>query len=311
MSVRRMQVGLTLAAVVVAAACAESDRDPLQPDPDGLRFVITSFATGEGELYLVDPAREEFEALTSHPGFDGYPQFHPDGQTLVFTSERSNGDQEIYRMDRDGSNPMRLTEHEGADWGARFSPDGSQIVFARMLDRSNSEIFIMNADGSGETRLTDHEFEDDFPVFSPDGQKIYFRSSRDGALKIMRMDLDGSNLETILGDGELLWTFAVDPATGRLVYSRGDPVEPPTPVILFLWEAEADGSGAQPLNGVPFRGTDPSFSPDGDVMVFTLSEGGGAYANVLALDVATGEIDRITNTPVVDRWAVVDPLSGR
>ena len=42
--------------------------------------------------------------LTNDPAEDEYPAWSPDGQQIVFSSNR-DGNEEIYVMDADGSNP--------------------------------------------------------------------------------------------------------------------------------------------------------------------------------------------------------------
>ncbi len=57
-------------------------------------------------------------ALTSAPGNNTYPAFAPEGNYIVFTSDR-DGNGEIYVMNADGSGHVRLTNNSAAD----FDPD--------------------------------------------------------------------------------------------------------------------------------------------------------------------------------------------
>mgnify|MGYP006213422077 CR=1 FL=1 len=54
------------------------------------------------------------ERLTTSAGDDIDPYWSPDGQYIVFVSNR-DGNHEIYRMRADGSDPVNLTRHPGAD----------------------------------------------------------------------------------------------------------------------------------------------------------------------------------------------------
>ena len=47
-------------------------------DPEGRNF----------DLYATDLDGENVERITSYEGFDSFPQFSPDGQWLVFASNR-------------------------------------------------------------------------------------------------------------------------------------------------------------------------------------------------------------------------------
>lgn len=292
---------------VLAAACAEPATAPEQAG--GRLVAFMGDATGDFEIYLLDPSNESIQGLTANPGFDGFPHFHPNGQTLLFTSERIDGDAEIYRMARDGTDVVRLTESEGQDWYPVYSPDASLIVFASERD-GDQEIYLMNADGSGQTRLTNSPGADFAPVFSPDGESIYFISERAEYRQILRMDLDGSNVELVLGEGEYLTRPGFDPVTGRLIYSKSARLPGSGSLSFDLWGAEADGSGQALLGGSGINGRDGVFSPDGELVVFS------AFLNtpdedLFVLDPATGELERITNSSGRDLWPTFDPLSGR
>lgn len=55
--------------------------------------------------------------LTDHPAADARPAFSPDGQHIVFHSNRGdNGQHDLYVMDKNGSNLRRLTKL-GAEGG--------------------------------------------------------------------------------------------------------------------------------------------------------------------------------------------------
>jgi Tol biopolymer transport system component len=293
-----------LALAVAVAACAEPATAPEKAG--GRLFAFMSNPTGNFEIYLLDPSREDIQTLTVNPGFDGYPHFHPDGQSILFTSDRG-GDEDIYRMARDGTNAVRLTETVGRDIMPSYSPDASRIVFASERDE-DLEIYLMDADGSGEVRLTDSLGLDFSPVFSPDGTAIYFLSDRAGFRQILRMELDGSNVQVVVGDGEFLGRPGFDPATGRLIYARS--VSPNGPVATDIWVAEADGSGAEPLEESPIDEIDPVFSPDGRLIAFS-ARLNTPDEDLFSFDPSTGQLERITNSAGRDLWPTFDPTSGR
>jgi TolB protein len=147
-------------------------------------------------------------ALTSNSFFDGYPTWSPDGQKIVFTSDRA-GAPNIYVMNQDGSNVVRLTTTAAPaqDRFASWSPDGTRILFESNRTGS-SEIYVMNSDGSNVTQLTNNSTGDNAPKFSPDGSKIVFASNRDapgtqapfGKWEIYVMNADGSSQTRLTTD---------------------------------------------------------------------------------------------------------------
>jgi Tol biopolymer transport system component len=109
------------------------------------------------------------EATPAPPCRDMFPQWSPDGERIVFTSDR-DGDPEIYLMNADGSDPVRLTHATGRDAHPCFARDGQRIVF--QSPRANER-------GA---------------AWSPDGKRLLFSSEGDGWSRIYVMDRDGSGM---------------------------------------------------------------------------------------------------------------------
>jgi len=88
----------------------------------------------------------------SSPKSDYSPIWSPDGQKILFLSDR-DGNLEIYVVNEDGKGIKNLTKNKATDYNPVWSPDGSQIVFTSERD-GNPELYVMNSDGTGVTRLT-------------------------------------------------------------------------------------------------------------------------------------------------------------
>ena len=78
--------------------------------------------------------------LQSHDIMSHGNAISPDGQKIVFTSER-DGNRNIYLMNTDGTDQTQLTLHAAHDYEPIFSPDGMAIVFTSERD-GNREIYI-------------------------------------------------------------------------------------------------------------------------------------------------------------------------
>jgi TolB protein len=105
------------------------------------------------------------ENPTNGTGHNWLPAWSPDGQWLVFTSNR-DGNPELYIMRRDGTETRRLTNHPAVDTSPTWSPAGRHIAF--LSDRTGSpQIYVVGVDGLGLYRLTLQDSYCDRPTWSP------------------------------------------------------------------------------------------------------------------------------------------------
>jgi TolB protein len=101
--------------------------------PDGTTIL---FRRSRGEdrsqivtLRVVDGRRDGgLTELTTGEKFDGWPAWSPEGDRVVFASDRS-GEFQLYVMNADGSATRRILERPGRCTNPRWSPDGSSILF--------------------------------------------------------------------------------------------------------------------------------------------------------------------------------------
>jgi Tol biopolymer transport system component len=132
--------------------------------PDSRQIAFMSNRDSNLEVYVMDADCDEtaqFEGctayrLTHNGGFDGFPDWSPDGRWIAFSTDR-DGNFEIYALPADcyrlpdGCPPgRRLTTRDASDVGAVWSPDSSQLAF-----ESASDAYVMDADGS-HIRLVAH-----------------------------------------------------------------------------------------------------------------------------------------------------------
>jgi TolB protein len=111
-----------------------------------------------GEVEVVDLASAESRDVTHSKANDIDPAWSPDGDRLVFSSDRG-GSFNLYIVDRDGHNLRRLTRSPSRDFVPAWSPDGETIVFrreegTRAVGGGGSESLLqIGADGNKERVL--------------------------------------------------------------------------------------------------------------------------------------------------------------
>ena len=75
--------------------------------PDGTRVAVSIDAEGNRDVWVGETTRGTLTRLTSDPAGDGFPVWSPDGQRVVFRSER-DGELGLYRMAADGTGSVEL-----------------------------------------------------------------------------------------------------------------------------------------------------------------------------------------------------------
>ncbi len=148
------------------------------------------------ELYALNVGLGETR-ITNHPAKDSSPALSPDGETIVFTSERK-GWWKIWKMDLRSGEVSQLTNSSSAEYAPSWSPDGNQIIFTSGRS-GNADLFVMNTDGSKLLNLTNSTDQEAWADWGADGN-IYFSRAIYGNHKLVRIEEDGSN-EKILTKG--------------------------------------------------------------------------------------------------------------
>lgn len=132
--------------------------------------------------------------ITSHIRKDSSPMISPNGDYIVFTSERV-GWWKIWLLDIKKNEYKQLTNSSSAEYSPSWSLDGNHIIFVSS-QTGNSEIFIMAKNGKNIKNLTKNGKLDTMPLWGKDNM-IYYSSEINGTYQIVRMKPDGSKKEIL------------------------------------------------------------------------------------------------------------------
>ena len=162
-------LALALATVAFLAAGA--------PEPQKIVFARVFPNAGQIGLFIADAEGGSERPLVGLGEIDYDPVWSPDGQSIVFTSDR-NGSADLYRVKPDGSGLERLTDSTAYDDQAAFSPDGKQLVFVTTRNGGTADLWTLDLQTKKAKALTSGAGGDFRPAWSPDGTWIAFSSDR-------------------------------------------------------------------------------------------------------------------------------------
>jgi TolB protein len=143
---------------------------------DGRTMVFASTRNSEHpDIFVKHVDGYAITQLTSDPADDIQPRFSPDGESVVFCSNRG-GNWDIWVVRRDGTELTQLTHDRSDEISPCFSPDGQRVAFAAWGRRSHQwEIWTLSIDRPGIRKFLCYGM---FPDWSPDGTRIAFQRAR-------------------------------------------------------------------------------------------------------------------------------------
>ena len=112
-----------------------------------IAFVATGWCVpgSSREIFFMNPDGSGIVCITNARGDDYDPNWSPDGEKLIFVSDRE-GNNEIFMMNPDGTDQTRLTYTKEDEHFPAFSPDGKSIVYSLEYEnRTNLYILEIGA----------------------------------------------------------------------------------------------------------------------------------------------------------------------
>ena len=151
--------------------------------PDGTRLVVTIPDPENIDVWISAVAGGTLTRLTTDPAIDALGLWTPDGERVVFTSQRQ-GSLGLFWIAADGNGEVEHLLTSDAAEALRLSgwtPDGSSLVFDYVMPDTDADIGVLSMEGERTWEpLIATEANEEAPAISPNGQWIAYTSDETG-----------------------------------------------------------------------------------------------------------------------------------
>jgi Tol biopolymer transport system component len=173
------------------------------------------------DLWTVDMIRGTSSRLTFHEAEEFLASWSPDGDYIVFASERTENRASLFLKRSDGSGPAELLlEGEDDLWPYSWSPDGRFVIFGKT--ENGGDLWMLPLEGDRTPRpIVTSPFAEAQGNVSPNGRWIAYISDESGAPEVYvqafpephgrwQISTGGGSNPSWAADGRQLYFYATD-----------------------------------------------------------------------------------------------------
>ena len=204
------------------------------------------------------------------------PTWSPDAKKIAYVSFETKRPA-IYMQDLSTGKREVLAQFKGLNGAPSFSPDGKSMLFTASID-DNPEIYRMDLSTRQVQRLTRDNAIDTEARYAPDGKSFIFTSDRGGTPQIYRYSFaDGSTKRvTFRGAFNARGTLSADGKKLALVHRPSG--------SNYKIALQDLNSGIVNVLTPTSLDESPSFSPNGQMVVYATREGSRGLLSIMSTD---------------------------
>jgi len=202
---------------------------------------------------------------------DRQPVFSPDGEWVVFSSNRS-GNLDLWSVSTKTGAIKSITEDAAEDWDPGFTSDGHHLLWSS--NRSGAfEIWQAAFDGTGARQVSQDGEDAENPTETKDGRWVVFTSANRTKQGLWKVHPDGSGAQQLVSGTTILLPEVSPDGQFALYQKQANPLD----VTIFVIRIE---DGAQVPFTIHIQGHRKSvvtlgrarWMPDGRHIVFTAQD---------------------------------------
>ena len=255
---------------------------------------------------------------------------------IAYVTLRKVGGKRLYTLeisDSDGYNPQPILKSKMPIMSPSWSPDGSKLAYVS-FESGRSNVVVQSLDGKYRKVIANYKGINGAPAWSPDGKQMALTLSKDGSADVYIMDLASKNLRRLTRNYSIE-TEATWSANGKSIFFNSDRRGQPQVFQVFLdtgeirrvtFEGKYNGNpeispdgrylavvhgkggfhiGLQDLYTNEFRvltdtflDESPTFSPNGEMILYAMNKNGKGELAVVAIDGKTSQTLKVQNGEV-------------
>ena len=272
-------------------------------------LVFASGRSANGDLFVLEGEEAVPRLLAGTDAPEGNPRWDASRSRIIYQ-----------RFPRDGeAGPTRLVAHgagdrpedgrllfddPNGDAPPSWSQDGRWIAYVAERD-GRTDVFLADAEGGDERRLTDDDIVDRYPVWGPGSRYLAVARRLPGGWDLFLLDVEAPDAQPVrLTRNERYVGHPSWSADGRFLAFDTVFEEDVEIAMLTLATKEVRRLTTRPGNDLV-----PTWSPDGMRVVFGGVVGPEGNWEIWEVDVATGELSRLTHDPAFDGSPLYVPAS--
>jgi len=174
---------------------------------DGRNFAQEKTTDGNIDIWRIDYGRGVRNRVSMDPVADTFPEWSPNNEHIVFTSNRKSITYDLYVAvaDRPGSDELLLSSNENkiaTDW----SRDGRYILYRNFSATTGYDVWALPVDAQGKKNgepinVVNTPADERDAQFSPDGNWVAYQSNESGVFEIYVQPFPGGGAKYQVSKG--------------------------------------------------------------------------------------------------------------
>ena len=243
-----------------------------------IAYVLRNPATPEQRytLQIADTDGEQPKTILTSRDPILSPAWTPDAKKIAYVSFETKRPA-IYLQDLASGQREKLASFRGLNGAPSFSPDGKSMLFTASM-HGNPEIYQMNLETRVLQRMTNDTAIDTEARYAPDGKSFIFTSDRGGSPQIYSYNLSDASSKrlTFRGTFNARGSLSADGKKIALVHRPSG--------SNYKVAIQDINTGITNILTPTSLDESPSFSPNGQMVVYATREGNRGLLAIMSLD---------------------------